>query len=288
VTIESDALRRESDLSEQTGVSDATIERVRQWEAEIASSLGPAQQLMLDLAGVGPGSRVLDIAAGRGGQTMVAAERVGPAGSVLAIDHDGEALAAAAALARRSGLRNVETRVMDATCIDLESDTFDAAISRVGLEFISPLDDALRGIRRVLKSRARLAAVVWSSAEKNPRVAVPLAIARRYTRLQPSAPGQAGMFSLGSAGVLHSAFVRAGFHDVSVRQVPTLRRFPSMAEVMHNLRDSFPLLREVMADLNDAERLLAWLEIGREIRQFQGPCGVEIPGELLVGVGTKP
>jgi SAM-dependent methyltransferase len=288
VTIEHDALTQEPKLSKQIGVSDSTVESVRHWEAEIASSLGPAQRLMLDLAGVGPGCRVLDVAAGFGGQTVVAAERVGSSGSVLAIDHDGEALVAAADMARHAGFGNVETRVMDVTCINLEPDTFDAAISRVGLEFISPLDDALSGIRRVLKPGANLAAIVWSSAEKNPRVAVPLAIARRYGREQPPVSGQAGMFSLGSPDMLKGAFVRTGFHDVSVHQVPTIRRFPSMVAVMHNLGDSFPLLREVMADLNDGEHLLAWLEIVRELRQFERPSGFEFAGELLVGVGTKP
>ena len=41
---------------------------------------------MLDLAEVGPGDRVLDVAAGAGGQTLVAARRVGPGGYVLATD----------------------------------------------------------------------------------------------------------------------------------------------------------------------------------------------------------
>jgi hypothetical protein len=61
-----------------------------------------------------------------------------------------------------------------------------------------------------------------------------------------------------------------------------------MAEVMQNLRDSFPLLRELMADLSDAEHLRAWLEIARELQQFEGSDGFEIAGELLVAVGTKP
>jgi ubiquinone/menaquinone biosynthesis C-methylase UbiE len=41
---------------------------------------------MLDMAGVGAGARVLDVAAGAGGQTLAAARRVGPSGSVLATD----------------------------------------------------------------------------------------------------------------------------------------------------------------------------------------------------------
>ena len=41
---------------------------------------------MLDRAGVADGARVLDVAAGAGGQTLAAARRVGPSGSVLATD----------------------------------------------------------------------------------------------------------------------------------------------------------------------------------------------------------
>jgi hypothetical protein len=48
--------------------------------------LGEATGLMRDLAGVGEGSRVLDIAAGAGGQTITAARRVGASGAVLATD----------------------------------------------------------------------------------------------------------------------------------------------------------------------------------------------------------
>ena len=119
MTLEDDPLRREPEVSEQTGVSDGAVEYLRRWEAAIASSLETAMQLMLDLAGVGTGCRVLDVAAGAGGQTVLAAKRVGPAGSVLAVDLDGEALTAAAAVARHAGFGNVETRVMDVACIDL-------------------------------------------------------------------------------------------------------------------------------------------------------------------------
>ncbi len=48
--------------------------------------LGPATERMLDLAGVGSGHRVLDVAAGAGEQTLAIARRVGPGGSVLATD----------------------------------------------------------------------------------------------------------------------------------------------------------------------------------------------------------
>jgi predicted methyltransferase len=43
-------------------------------------ALGPLTEVMLDLAGVTVDSRVLDIGAGTGEQTTLAAQRVGPGG----------------------------------------------------------------------------------------------------------------------------------------------------------------------------------------------------------------
>ena len=56
------------------------------WGSQLEDWLGEATELMLDLAGVRSGSRVLDVAAGAGGQTLAAARRAGTEGSVLATD----------------------------------------------------------------------------------------------------------------------------------------------------------------------------------------------------------
>ena len=61
-------------------------ERWHGWGPTLEEWLGEATEAMLDMAGVGPGTRVLDVAAGAGGQTLAAARRVGPDGYVLATD----------------------------------------------------------------------------------------------------------------------------------------------------------------------------------------------------------
>ena len=63
---------------------------------------------MLDLAAIGAGSRVLDVAAGAGEQSLRAARRVGPTGEVLATDIAPALLERAAADARAAGLDQVE------------------------------------------------------------------------------------------------------------------------------------------------------------------------------------
>ena len=68
-----------------------------EWGPAIEDWLGAATERMLDDAGVSTGTRVLDVAAGAGGQTLTAARRVGPAGHVLATDISPAILAYAAA-----------------------------------------------------------------------------------------------------------------------------------------------------------------------------------------------
>jgi ubiquinone/menaquinone biosynthesis C-methylase UbiE len=242
---------------------------------------------MLNMANVAVGSRVLDVAAGTGEQTILAARRVGPAGSVLATDIAAKMLKIAAEAAHRAGLSNVTTQVMDAQQLDVEPESFDAVISRLGFMFMPDLHAALAGIRRALKPGGKLAAIVMSSAEKCRYVALPLEIACRHARQPRSALDRIGLFSLGSPAVLEAALTNAGFANVTVQPVPTRRWYPSRAEALQDRKNSCPEVGELMADLNDTEREAAWSEIEQAIGQFEGPNGVEVSGEVLVGAGTK-
>ena len=259
----------------------------RRGAAMRAQSVGLATDVMLDMANLVIGSRVLDVAAGTGEQTILAARRVGPTGSVLATDIAANMLEIAAEAARQAGLSNVTIRVMDAQQLDVDPDSFDAAISRLGLMFVPDLSAALAGIRRALKPGGRLAAIVMGSAERCRYFALPVEIACRHARRPASALDRIGLFSLGGPGVLDATLTNAGFSNVTVQAVPTRRWYPSRADALEDRKNSCPEVGELMADLSDAEREMAWSEIEQAIGQFEGPNGVEVSGEVLVGAGTK-
>jgi ubiquinone/menaquinone biosynthesis C-methylase UbiE len=242
---------------------------------------------MLDLAGIEPGDRVLDVAAGTGEQTLLVARRVGPTGSVLATDIAARMLTIADEAARQAGLANVETRVVDARSLDLGPESFDAAISRLALMLIPERDTALAGIRRALKPGKKFAALVISTAAKSPFLALALAIARRHAGLPPVPFEDPGMFALGEPAVLHAAYERAGFREVAIQAVAAERRFASLAVAMQNCRDVLPEIRQLMAHLSTAERDAAWAEIEGVMRQFDRTDGFVVPQEYLIGVGTK-
>src|SRR4026209_1517082 len=120
-------------------------------EAARGRALDPLTELMLDLAGVTVGSQVLDLGAGTGDQTMLAARRAGPGGMVLATDISASMLALTQRAARDADLANVQTRVMDAQRLELEADSFDAGMARFSLQFVPDVPRALAEVRRVLK-----------------------------------------------------------------------------------------------------------------------------------------
>lgn len=266
----------------------AAAEAWHRWAPTLATWLGPSTETMLDMAGVRTGSRVLDVAAGAGEQTIVTARRVGPDGHVLATDISSNILEFAAAEARAAGLANVETRVMDGENLDeLDADSFDAVISRVGLIYFPDQQKALTGMLRVLKPGGRIGAIVYSTPDKNQFFSIPISIIRRRAELPPPLPGQPGPFSLGAPGVLEQAFQTAGFRDIEMRVVPAPVRMSSAAECVRLLRESFGALHQMMASLSEAEREETWQEIEQDLKQFETGDGFGGSCEMIVSSGVK-
>jgi SAM-dependent methyltransferase len=252
------------------------------WGPTLEAWLGEATETMLDLAGVAVGARVLDVAAGAGGQTLSAARRVGRDGAVLATDIAPAILDYAEHEARAAGLGNVAVRAMDAEAFDLEPGTFDAAICRLGLMYLPSLSSALAGVRRALRPGGRLAAIVFSTPDRNGFFSVPVGIIRRRAGLGAPTPGQPGPFSLGADGVLAGALSAAGFGAVEVRAVDAPLCLPAAVDCLRLEQESFGALHQMLSGLDDAGRAAAWDEVGTALADFEGADGFRGPCELLV------
>jgi SAM-dependent methyltransferase len=251
------------------------------WDPVFDRWLGEATQLMLDLAQVGEGTRVLDIAAGSGGQSLEAARR---GAVVLATDISSNILDEAAAAARAAGLAGVATRVMDGESLDVEPGSFDAAISRLGLMYLPDKLGALAAAREALRVGGRYAAIVFSEPERNRFFSVPISIIRRNAELPPPGPGLPGPFS---ATNLAELLEEAGFREVQVQRLDAPLRLASAAECTQLERESFGALHQMLAKLDQPAREATWAEIEAALEEFESADGFTGPCELLVGAGTK-
>ena len=257
------------------------------WEQEFSAGLQEVTDVLIDMAGVGPGTRVLYLACGAGSQSIQAAKRVGPNGTVVASDISGTMLEHVRQSADREDIENIETIECAAEDLDKVQTPFDASICRLGSMLFPSPSEALEAIQRVLKPGARFAALVFTTPANNPFMAQPMRIILRHAGKQPPAPGQPGIFALGGDGVLERLLKDSGLADVGTKTVRALLGLPSATDALEMMQQAFGAYRAVVADLSEAERSKAWAEVHECLKQFERDDGFETELEFIIGSGAK-
>ena len=191
-------------------------------------------KLLIELAAIKQGSRVLDIATGIGEPSITAAHQVGNSGHVLAIDISSQMLAIAKQRAISLGLQDImEFKEGDTETIDLPTLTFDAALCRFGLMFLPNLNAGLSNIHKSLVHGGCFAAAVWASPDKVPFISLPLNTILKETNSPPSPANLPGPFTLSDENFLKVSFIESGFEDVTIERLDMIFNFDS-AEAFTN------------------------------------------------------
>lgn len=258
------------------------------WKPVVDSVLGQATELMLDCAGLTVGTSVLDVGAGAGGQTVLAAGRVGPKGRVAATDIAPEMLEVASEDVRSLGFTNVEFRAMGAEELDFDDDSFDAAISRNVLMYVRDLRCALGSIYRVLKPHGRMSSVMWSTPERNGFLSVFHSVLSEHVRAAGITMAVPDPFRFGESASLLTALAEAGFVNARVQKVQASWRLPSLSAALAFLKENPNYLAREVEKMGEVDRAAAWEAIRAEYKKFETPEGFVAPAELLVVSAEKP
>lgn len=250
--------------------------------------LHEATQAMLTMAGIKPGSHVLDVAAGAGDQTLDIAERVGTEGYVLATDLSPGVLEFAKTRIAEAEYRNVETRTSDGEALQVEAARFDAVICRLGLMLLRDPLQGLREMARALKPGGGVCAMVFSTPANNPCVATLISTALKHAGLPPRDPYQpGGLLSLGKPGLIDDLFRQAGFTRVATTAVAAPFKLPTVKDYLRFIRTSAGPIIQILQQLDVAKREAAWAEIETTLTQFQTAMGWEGPNELLLTAARR-
>jgi ubiquinone/menaquinone biosynthesis C-methylase UbiE len=196
---------------------------------------------LVELAELGPGDTVLDVATGYGEPAVTAARVVLPGGRVIGTDIAAEFLDFAAERAANAGFDNVEFLESDAELLRFDDETFDAVLSRQGLQYLPDVAGTLGRLHAILKPGGRLAAAVWGPLG-SVQFALPIPIILAELELPPPPPGRPGPFALGNARTLRQLVAEAGFRDVETSTVTAIYETASAEDFTQWIRDVAPPL----------------------------------------------
>jgi SAM-dependent methyltransferase len=220
------------------------------------------EELLADTVVAGGGRRVLDVGCGTGATTLAVARRLGDEGAPLGVDVSEPMIALARSRAQASGLA-ARFVTADAQEHPFEPAAFDTLISRFGVMFFEDPVRAFANLRGASVDGARLAAVVWRSAEENPfmtqaqRAAAPL-----LPPLPAPAPDAPGQFAFADPDRVRAILEGAGWTGVGLEAIdvpcamPEAGLLPYLARlgpVGRALGEADPALRErVLTVLREA------------------------------------
>jgi SAM-dependent methyltransferase len=195
-----------------------------------------------DAAGVAPGHRVLDVACGTGVVTRTAADRVGPAGTVVGVDINPAMLE----VARR--LRpDIDWRRGDAGAMPAADASFDAVLCQAAMMFFPDRAGALREMARVLDDDGTVAVQVWADLDDQPGYGPFVEVAARHAG--PEAVDLLGSYwTLGDLELLGDLFEAAELEITGSLTRLGLARFDSVDALVRTEVDSTPLRDRISAE----------------------------------------
>lgn len=197
---------------------------------------------LIDVAGLRPGQRVLDVACGTGVVARAASEAVAPDGSVTGVDLNPAMLAVAQRI--RPDLTWQEG---DACALPFPDASFDSAVCQASLMFFPDPALALREMARVVIPEGTVAVQVWGTLESSPGYHRFAEVVARHAG--PEAVELFGAYwVLGELEDLLATFGRAGLEVATTRTRLGPAVFSSIDDFVTTEVESTPLLERIDAD----------------------------------------
>lgn len=230
-----------------------------------------------------PGMRMLDVAAG-GGALSIPAARLGA--QVLATDFSAVMVGRLDARARREGLSNLESRVMDGHNLELEDDTFDVAGSQLGIMLFPDRPRALSELARVTRPGGHALIVAFGP----PTNVVPFAFF--FGAMRAAVPGfnpppDSPLFSLRDPEQLRRELAAAGLEQIRVETADHGIEIRSATHLWEMLTSAAPPIGAMVANLTEEQRVAVRQALDGMLRRGSGEAPAVLNMQVHIGIGTK-
>jgi SAM-dependent methyltransferase len=243
---------------------------------------------LVDLAGVRPGSKVLDVATGIGEPAVTAARRVQPNGKVLATDISPEMLAIGRERAEKLGLQHIiEFRESDAESLKLPDNSFDAVLCRFALMFLPNIPHALRIFYNASVPGGKIAAAIWPTLDKVPVINLVFLTVLKKLNLPPPSH-DTPPFHLSDPLVLENALIKAGFQDVKTENMIMTMRLDSPDSFTNYHKAVSAPIHALLAGQTAEKQNEIWQAVTEAAKSHTNSKGeVVLDNEVICCVGTR-
>ncbi len=242
---------------------------------------------LIDLAGVQPGHRVLDIATGIGEPAITAACCIGSHGHVIATDQAPQMIAIARERALERGLQNIDFQIIDAEKINFPESSFDSILCRWGLMFLPDLETALTSTRRMLAPEGRFAAAVWDIPSRVPLISIGFGLVQKMFSLQPPPQGTPTIFGL-AENALERTMTKTGFSGINTEKLTVTFEFSSNDNFIEYYKDTAAPIVALLSNKTAKEQDEFWQKLYEAAGQFRTADGcISIPNTAICAVGMK-
>ena len=256
------------------------------WSSLFEESTDSISIRLAELAGVEAGSRVLDVAAGYGATSMVAARIAGDEGKVVSTDISAEMLTFGRKHAADAGLGNIEFVEGAAAALDFPEASFDAAISRWGIIFDPDGEGAAARVRSFLVDGGRFAISSWGQPEQVPFLSVPMRTVMEMFGVPGPPPGTPGPLSRPTPEAIGGLLEGGGFDDVQVEEAELEMEWESPDQFTTFVREIAPPISALMASQPPERQDEGWAAITEAIAAHAGDDGaVRLTGVVLMASG---
>jgi ubiquinone/menaquinone biosynthesis C-methylase UbiE len=246
------------------------------YERELVPAVfGPWAPILIELAHLKPGDRVIDIACGTGIVARIAATKVGARGVVAAVDLNPGMLNVARSLKSMDDSASVQWQEASADRLPYPDGSFDVAYCQLGLQFFADRPAALREMRRVLSKKGRLAIMVWGGIQESPGFAAFAEILER--NVGPAAATiMRAPFGLSDADELSRLVAAADFRDIAVQRRVGAVEFPTVERFVASYVAGSPLAGHV-SQASDAARESLTADTKLALEKYVGSRGLSFP-----------
>jgi ubiquinone/menaquinone biosynthesis C-methylase UbiE len=241
----------------------------------------------LAVAGLQPGERFLDTAAGTGGLGLPAA-RLGA--QVLATDWAPAMIERFEARVREEGLSNAEGRVMDCHALDLPDDNFDVTGSQFGVMLVPDQARALGEMVRVTKPGGRVLVIAYGFPAELDFLQIFIGALKAVHPEFPGLPDDPPPleFQMADPEVLRRRLTDAGLRDVRVERTAERPTFFSGREMWDWVLYGNPIPAVLVADLTEEQRARLRQILDGMLRERAGADGrATLTNQVNIGIGVK-